>query len=205
MTYTAKFLNVLNSLPDSLVYILLGVSAYVENIFPPIPGDTITAFAAFLVGVGKLNFLWVYLSTTAGSLLGFLTLFWIGTYLGRRFFIQKDFRFLKARDIIRAEQWFIRYGYLLIALNRFLPGIRSAISVAGGISRLKTIWVSTLAFLSCAVWNLIWIWLGLTLGTRWKEVEAGMSRLMTKYEIALFIVLGLLIILGLALKRLRKA
>ena len=42
------FITYLNSLPDPLIYLALGVSAFVENVFPPIPGDTITAFGAFL-------------------------------------------------------------------------------------------------------------------------------------------------------------
>jgi len=105
MTYIETFLEYLQTLPDELVYILLGLSAFVENIFPPIPGDTITAFGALLVGIGKLSFFWVYFSTTLGSLLGFLFLFWVGRYLGRRFFVKKNYRFLKANDMIKAEEW----------------------------------------------------------------------------------------------------
>jgi len=194
------FLNYLQSLPDVLLYLLLGVSAYVENIFPPIPGDTITAFGAFLVGIGRLNFFGVYISTTLGSLLGFLSLFWVGTYLGRRFFIEKDYRFLKAKDIIKAEEWFRRYGYFLIALNRFLPGIRSAISVAGGISNLEGIKVSILAFISCSVWNLIWILSGYVLGSHWETVRARMSGIMMRYNITI-LVLFLLVVLVIIIRK----
>ena len=119
MTNLDSFLNFLNSLPDYLIYLLLGLSAFVENIFPPIPGDTVTAFGAILVGTQKINFLGVYLSTTIGSLFGFMSLFWIGTLLGRRFFLERDYRFFKARDIKRAEEWFRKFGYLIILLNRF--------------------------------------------------------------------------------------
>ena len=67
MAFLDGFLDFLNSLPDGLIYLLLGVSAFVENVFPPVPGDTITAFGAFLVGTQRLSFFGVYLSTTAGS------------------------------------------------------------------------------------------------------------------------------------------
>ena len=103
MSYTETFLNYLNSLPDGLIYLLLGVSAFVENIFPPIPGDTITAFGAFLVGIGRLDLVGVYTTTTLGSLAGFMSLFGIGRYLGRRFFMEKDYRFFKAEDLRKAE------------------------------------------------------------------------------------------------------
>jgi membrane protein DedA with SNARE-associated domain len=194
MTLTQKFLDALHALPDSLVYLLLGLSAFVENVFPPIPGDTITAFGAFLVGTGKLSFLGVYISTTLGSLLGFMTLFWLAGYLGRHFFIEKDYRFLRAKDIIKAEEWFGRYGYLLITFNRFLPGIRSAISLASGISRLKAGRVAILALVSCAAWNLIWIVAGYMLGTNWQAVEARMGAIMMKYNLAVFMLLGLVLL-----------
>jgi membrane protein DedA with SNARE-associated domain len=204
MTYTETFLNYLHSLPDALIYVLLGVSAYVENIFPPIPGDTITAFGAFLVGIGRLNFFGVYVCTTLGSLLGFMTLFWLGLYLGRRFFIEKDYRFFKAKDIIKAEAWYRKYGYVLVAFNRFLPGIRSVISLAGGISRLKVMGVVFLALLSCAVWNLIWILLGYVLGTHWDVFEARASAILKRYNIIVLVFFALVVVFFMLKKKYRR-
>jgi membrane protein DedA with SNARE-associated domain len=204
MTYMDIFLNYIESLPDDLIYLLLGLSAFVENIFPPIPGDTITAFGAFLVGIGRLGFFWVYISTTIGSLLGFMSLFWIGNVLGRRFFIEKDYRFFKAENIIKAEEWYRRYGYILIALNRFLPGIRSVISVAGGISRLKLIWVAILALLSCAVWNMIWILMGYVLGTNWEILKAKISVIMVRYNITVVVLFVLVIFILVIRKKYRR-
>lgn len=206
MIYLDSFLGFLNSLPDFLIYVLLGLSAFVENVFPPIPGDTITAFGAFLVGTKRLHFFWVYLSTTLGSLSGFMFLFWVGAWLGRHFFIEKDYRFFKARDIIRAEDWFRRYGYFLVLINRFLPGIRSAISIAGGFSGLKGFRVALLALISSGVWNLIWIALGYFLGSNWETVRNRFSTLMAHYYksvVALACVVVLLFFLRKWIKRLR--
>jgi membrane protein DedA with SNARE-associated domain len=182
-----KFLGTLETLPDVLIYLLLGLSAFVENLFPPIPGDVITLFGAFLVGIGELSLFWVYLSTTLGSLVGFLCLFQIGRYMGRPFFIKKNYRFFKAKNIVRVEKWFSKYGYLLIVSNRFFPGIRSVISLAGGISRLKLPWVALLALLSSAVWNLIWILAGYMLGNNWYTVETRFYALQKKYNLAILI------------------
>jgi len=202
--YLDKFLNELRSLPDILIYFLLGLSAFVENLMPPIPGDTITAFGAFLVGMGKLSFAGVYISTTVGSVLGFLTLFWLGEILGRHFFVERDFRFLRAKDIIKAEEWFGRYGYLLILFNRFLPGIRSAIALASGISRFRTLPVAVLSLLSCAAWNLIWIFMGHTLGTHWETVERTTADFMVRYNLAVIVLIGLVILFFIFKKRFRR-
>lgn len=191
MSYLDNFLSFIDSLPNVLLYVVLGVSAFVENVFPPIPGDTITAFGAFLVGTQRLSFLGVYLATTSGSLLGFMFLFWVGRLFGRRFFIERDYRFFRARDIIRAEEWFRRYGYFLILMNRFFPGIRSVISIAGGISQLKVLRVALLALISSLIWNLIWIALGYSVGTNWETVKEKMAQILLNYNIAILVVLCL--------------
>jgi membrane protein DedA with SNARE-associated domain len=204
MPYIDRFLEWMNALPAALLYVALGVSAFVENVFPPIPGDTITAFGAFLVGTHRLRFLWVYTATTVGSIVGFLLLFWVGMYLGRGFFLERDYRFFKAKDILKAESWFRKYGYLLIVLNRFFPGIRSAIAVAGGISRLGIIRVVFLALISCSVWNLIWIWVGYSLGTNWDTVKEKMSSILVHYNITVAALMGGVVGFFLLKRRLRN-
>jgi len=203
VTYMDRFLSYLDSLPDFLIYWLLGLSAFLENVFPPAPGDTITAFGAFLVGTNRLQFPAMFISTTLGSLAGFMFLFWIGNLLGRRFFIERDFWYLKAEDIIRAEEWFRKYGYLLILLNRFFPGIRSVISIAGGISKLRVLKVTVFALISCSVWNLIWICMGYTLGTNWETAKEKMEGIMIGYNIVFLGLLGVLIVLYI-LRRVRN-
>ena len=204
MSYLDSFLDFLNTLPDTLIYFLLGLSAFVENVFPPIPGDTITAFGAFLVGTERLDFFGVYLSTVLGSLIGFMFLFWIGGLLGRRFFLERDFWFLKAQDIIKAEEWFRKYGYLLILLNRFFPGIRSVISLAGGISGLKPHRVLLLALISCSAWNLMWIFVGYMLGSNWETVRDKMAELMAGYNLTILILFGLVVMFFVIRKVVRR-
>ncbi len=182
----------LDKMPDILVYLVLGFSAFMENIFPPAPGDMVVAFGAFLVGAGRLGFFGVFISTTLGSLLGFMTLFGLGGYLGRRFFIERDFFFFKKEDIIKTGNWFKKYGYFIVSFNRFFPGVRSVISIAGGIYKLNRIKVVFLALLSAALWNLIWMGIGYTLGSNWEKVENELKTIFTRYNI---VVLSLLLVL----------
>ena len=198
-----RFFNLFEALPNSVLYLLLGLSAFVENIFPPIPGDTITAFGAFLVGARRLDFMGVYLSTTLGSLAGFMSLFWIGNLLGRKFFIEKDYRLFSAQNILQAEQWFQKYGYFLILLNRFFPGIRSIISLAGGISNLGVFRVALLALISAGVWNLIWIAIGYSLGNNWETVKEKMGHILFQYNLS-FLLLAVLVALFFLLRMFRK-
>lgn len=185
-------MNHLDKMPDFLIYLVLGFSAFMENIFPPAPGDMIVAFGAFLVGAGRLGFVGVFISTTLGSLLGFMTLFGLGGYLGRRFFIERDFFFFKKENIVRTGNWFKKYGYFIVTFNRFFPGIRSVISIAGGVYRLDRRKVVFLALLSAAMWNLIWISIGYTLGSNWKIVENELKIIFARYN---FVILSILLVL----------
>ncbi len=191
-------LNYLDKLPDFTLYLFLGLGAFIENIFPPAPGDMVIVFGAFLAGTGKLNFIMVFISTTAGSLLGFLTMFWLGSFLGRRFFTERDFFFFKKDNIIRMGRWFKKYGYFIITLNRFFPGVRSVISIAGGIYKLETIKVLYLSLISASLWNIIWMSIGYTLGENWTIVEEKLSYIFARYNMivfSLFLVLFLYVVI----------
>ena len=108
--------------------------------------------------------------------------------------MERDYWFFKAKEIIKAEDWFRRYGYLLILLNRFFPGVRSVISIAGGISRLKVPKVLLLALISCSAWNLIWIYFGYMLGSNWETVRDKMAHIMARYNLIILALLGLVVL-----------
>lgn len=166
------------------LYGILFLSAVVENLFPPIPGDTITAFGAFLVGAGILDYGYVYLATTMGSVIGFMALYFVGRALKREFFIRKNYKAFSAESIVKAETWFSRWGYYIVLANRFMPGIRSVISIVSGISRLNYIYVTLLALVSASIWNLIWIHTGYVIGGNWEYFKDRMADILRNYNIA---------------------
>ncbi|HNR88910.1 MAG TPA: DedA family protein [Spirochaetota bacterium] len=192
--FANRLIEYFGKAPDAALYLFLFASSVVENIFPPIPGDTITAFGAFLVGTGRLNYGLVFAVTTVGSVVGFMTLFALGRYLERHFFIERDYTYFSAKSIIAAEEWFRRRGNLVVLGNRFLPGVRSVISIVAGISMLNPLTVLLLSTVSAAVWNLIWIHAGYMLGDRWEIVREKVGALMRSYNIVAAIVIVIAII-----------
>jgi membrane protein DedA with SNARE-associated domain len=172
-----------------IVYFFLFLSAVIENLFPPIPGDTITAFGAFLVGTGRLNYILTYIATTSGSVIGFMSLFYLGKFLQKEFFINKNYKYFPVEKIIAAEAWFARFGYFVVLANRFLPGIRSVISLVSGMSQLSAPRVLIFSLISASVWNLIWIHTGYLLGTNWEQMKEHMTSLIQKYNIGMGILL----------------
>ncbi|MBW2285980.1 MAG: hypothetical protein JRF65_15455, partial [Deltaproteobacteria bacterium] len=94
--------------------------------------------------------------------------------------------------------------YYLILLNRFLPGVRSAVSIVGGISRLKPLKVGIFALISICVWNVLWIGFGYALGNNWETVKARMAGLLAGYNLAVVMVFAVVILIFLIRKRLKR-
>ncbi len=158
--------------PPLWSYLLLGLSAFLENVIPPVPGDTVVVFGAYLVGRGVLSWFWVYAATCGGGVLGFMLMWYMGFTRGRSFLESHHHRarLISTAHVARAEQWLDRYGLWLILANRFLSGIRSAIALAAGIGGMGWRGVALLGFVSMAVWNGLLLSLGLLLGRNWGRV-----------------------------------
>ncbi|NOX88269.1 MAG: DedA family protein [Calditrichaeota bacterium] len=184
-----------------LAYGILFVSAFVENVFPPIPGDTVTVFGAYLVSTGKLEFWGVYLSTTLGSVLGFFAMYVIGLKAGTQIlnsrWIKKAFDDEKAD---RVKKWFAKYGYWVIAVNRFLSGTRSIVSLFSGFFALRWFWVLLLSLLSALLWNGILIYGGYLLGVNWEKI----AFILKEYNKIVLIVIAVGVILFLIYRYFRK-
>ena len=71
----------LTSLPPLALYAALAASAAAENVFPPLPADTIIAFGAFLAAHGEASLAGAFLATWLGNVGGAVLMY----YLGRRF------------------------------------------------------------------------------------------------------------------------
>ncbi|MGL4369075.1 MAG: DedA family protein [Spirochaetota bacterium] len=191
------FTQLLTQSTPFLYLFLFGV-AVLENVFPPIPGDTVTAFGAFLVGTGKLDFWMVYAVTTIGSTTGFFLLYSIARYFGIEFFQKSRFKWFNKEKMDITISRISRYGYLVITVNRFIFAARSVISISAGILRLKRLPVLILSFISAALWNLIWIRLGFSLGNNWDAVKIRLLEIFHQYNFVSAVILCALIILILA-------
>ena len=166
----------LNNLPNETIYFFLIFIAFIEYVLPPVPGDTLMVFGAYLAGTGKLDILTVYILTTLGSIIGFLLLFFIGKYYGRKFFLKKNYRFFPKELLLQIEKWFHRYGICLITANRFLSGARSAISLFAGMSNTNVYSTTSAALASSLIWNALLLSGGYFLGKNWQLVVTIVMR-----------------------------
>jgi len=188
-----KFEALFQSLSGPWGYAFLFLSSFVENIFPPMPGDTFVVLGAFLVGRGQMAFFPAYVSTLAGSVLGFMTCYAIGNRWGREWFKDRRGRLFSREHLDRVEKWFARYGDWVLVFNRFLSGFRAVVSFVAGMAGMNARNVFIFAFVSCLLWNGLLMGLGLWVGQNWAVV-------LQKYQQVVFILIVVLV-LGWWLKR----
>ena len=195
-----EFINSVGEMDTAWLYGMLLLAAYMENVIPPIPGDSVVIFGAYLVGLGKIEFFPSLIITTVGSVAGFMTFYVIGRYGGREYFEAKNFKWFDAGRMNKVEGWIQKRGLLIILANRFLAGTRSVVSIFAGFARLGWLKVTVLAFISSLVWNGILITAGYYAGKNWKYVESFVQN----YSIIVLVIIVLTIGVGLMLYKRRN-
>ncbi len=166
----SDFFNWLAALPPVWMYVMLFVIAYGENVMPPIPGDMVIVFGGYMAARGVLSFSLVVLLCVLGGALGFMSMFYPGWRAGNAAVDPKRMRWLPKAQVQKARVWLQKYGYGLIAANRFLAGMRSVIALSAGIARMRPWPVCFYATLSATVWTVLIAYLGYMVGDNWQII-----------------------------------
>lgn len=189
-----RFAAALSSWPPPLAYAALAACAFLENVVPPVPGDTVVVLSAYLAGRGVLHWLPVYGATCIGGTAGFLVMYWLGATRGREFVLasrRRSWIFPRER-LERAEGWLQRSGPWLVLGNRFLTGIRSVIAFAAGVAHIGWRRVAWLSLASMALWNALLLGAGMALGEHWSRVGPLLARYQRWVLVALLAALAAL-------------
>jgi membrane protein DedA with SNARE-associated domain len=163
------------------VYAILFLSAYLENIIPPIPGDVPIALAGYLLAFNHITLPVALFWSTIGSVSGFMTVFLLSRFLGlklyaagqsevRHKFAQSVHKMFPPSEMEVVRQKFAGHGYLAVMANRFLLGSRSVICIVAGMLHLKIPLVLLASIVSSTLWNLLLLYGGLMLGRNWDQI-----------------------------------
>ena len=153
----------------------------IENIFPPIPSEVILTFGGFMTTYTPLNVWGVVVAATVGSLIGALVLYALGRLLKperlQRWVEGRVGRMLcfKAGDIAKADQWFRTRGKGTVFFCRFIPIVRSLISIPAGMAGMGMGPFLALTALGSTMWNLVLVWLGVLAGGAWERIVKCMD------------------------------
>src|SRR5690554_101688 len=181
--------------------VVLMLSAMIEYIIPPFPGDTITLVGAMLIPNAGWPWAGVFGAVIVGSLLGASFDWWVGDWVQRNGERNTWIHRLLAREKVRPKvltllERFERRGSVYILLNRFIPAFRALFFVAAGMARLKLAPVLLFAAISAAAWNGMLLGVGYLVGFQIGALELWMRR----YTWAVWAVLGAILAIWLLRK-----
>ena len=195
MSWIEDPITLMAGIPPLALILFVFVSAAIEYIFPPYPGDMAVLLGFFLAGQGAAPPSQVYLAAVLGGPIGA----WGGYLLGRRYGTDlirwiSRFRLSLFRRPVRVDRdtmarLFQRFDERWLAVNRFIPFVRSAALFAAGAFNLRlrpTLLYSTLSHIAFMA---LMLWVGLLTAGSWSEIVASARQVNLRIGMVVLVVL----------------
>lgn len=150
----------------------IGILTLLGNANIPIPSEAVLPVGGLNAQKGLMDLHVVAWVGTLGSVLGSVISYGFGAFLGVDFLRKYGkYVFMKTSEIDVAERWFNKYGLGVTLWGRFVPLVRSFVSLPAGMVRAN-FWIFLLySFLGSLPWCYLWTWLGYKVGENWSTVE----------------------------------
>lgn len=168
----AWIIEIMNQFGYLGIFLLIAI----ENIFPPIPSEVILLFGGFMSTYSNMHIVGIIIASTLGSLVGAYILYFIGKIFNKerlkrivRGKIGKVLR-LKEKDIDMADDWFDKKGNKTVFFCRFIPIVRSLISIPAGMSEMPLVKFTLYTVIGSLIWNTVLSIAGQTVGENWESI-----------------------------------
>ncbi len=170
----------------------------IENVFPPIPSEVILLFGGFMTTYTKLSIFGMIVASTLGSLFGAIILYYIGKIFNKDRLkkiisgkLGKILR-LKVSDIDNADNWFDNKGNKTVFFCRFIPLVRSLISIPAGMSEMPMFKFLLYTLFGSLIWNTVLIIVGSVVGENWTKIVG----ILDTYSHIVVIILFIIVVVG---------
>lgn len=101
-----------------------------------LPGDSLLFTAGFLASQGFLNIYWLTIIIFVAAVLGDNVGYAFGKSVGPKIFNKEESLFFHKDNLVKAENFYKKYGPLTIVLCRFTPFIRTFAPIVAGVGRM---------------------------------------------------------------------
>lgn len=185
--------NIIFSIINKYGYIGITFLIALENLIPPIPSEVILSFSGFISKSTDLNIFLIIIFATLGSLIGAIVLYYLAYFIGLNLFNFKFFKIcgLKKEKTEKSMKHFQKNGYKSIFFGRFIPIIRSFISIPAGLSKMNIRLFLVLTWIGSFIWNTIFVIAGFILQDNWDIL----ANFFEKYSIFIFLIAIILYII----------
>ena len=171
-----SFLHWLSALPAAVLYLALMVFAALENVFPPLPTDTVVAFGTWLAARGQGSALGAFACTWLGNIAGAAAMYEVGRRHGTEWMRRHFPRLVDDRGEARLRDLYSRYGLAALVVSRFIPGVRALVPPVAGALRVPAMSAIAAMAVASGVWYGLISWLAWRAGSNWEAVTAMIAR-----------------------------
>lgn len=172
----AAVLDWLTALPAGALYATLFALAVAENVFPPIPSDTLVAFGSLLAARQGASPVPAYLCVLIGNVGSAIAMYWLGRRWGAARLIRR-MRIHSDAPEERVREWYGRYGLPALFLSRFLPGVRSVVPPLAGALHIPFAGAASMISLASAVWYGLIAYVAFHVGQNLDALTIAVARL----------------------------
>jgi membrane protein DedA with SNARE-associated domain len=158
-------------------YLGVGGMLFLEDFGVPVPGEIMLIAAAVFAGAGQMNIAVIFVVAVVAAVIGDNIGFVVGHFGGRplaeRF---GRYVFLTPERLGRAESFFNKHGGKIVAVARFIDGLRQVNGLLAGIVGMH--WLKFLSYnaLGAALWVGTWSGVGYLAGEHIVEIYDTFER-----------------------------
>ena len=157
-------------------YAGLFVLMTLENMAMPIPSEVVLPFAGYLVFSGKMNFGLALVDATLAGVTGSLIAYFLALKLGRPVVYRLLGRVgVSPKRLDDGERWVDSRGAWSVLVGRFIPGVRSVISIPAGLLRMEMKPFVVLTVIGSFVWSAALMYVGYSAGPLWQSALGSFS------------------------------
>jgi len=142
------------------VYAIIFLIIFCETglvVTPFLPGDSLIFVLGALGASGQINLLAICLVLMTAAILGNMTNYQIGRFIGPKVFEKESGRFFKKEYLFRTHAFFERHGGKTIVIARFMPIIRTFAPFVAGIGHMEYSRFTIFNLLGCVAWVLLFL------------------------------------------------
>jgi membrane protein DedA with SNARE-associated domain len=195
-----------NAMPLGGLYLLLGLAAFIEGIFPPVPADLVVAFGSFLAARRGAHLGLTAGSIVVGSVGGAMVVYAIARKFGAAWLHAR----LRRAGIDNLEQrlevMYSRYGMTALFVSRFLPGLRAVCPPMAGATRVPPIRTALVFLLASGIWYGAIAWIAFQVGDDWDQMQLAVKHFANRVgSAALVVALVAAVTVAVVIRRRRRA
>jgi len=173
---SAGLLDWLSHVPLSVLYLLMAAFAAVENVFPPVPADTVVALGSWLAARGQGSAFWAFFATWVGNVAGAGAMYAVGRRHGTAWMHKRFPALGDEKNERRLRELHGKYGAISLVLSRFIPGVRALVPPFAGALRISPMTTMLSLSLASALWYGMVSYVAFRAGADWGTLMTRITR-----------------------------